>query len=401
MDKIGVLKNPIQDYAWGSRTFIPQLIGDPVPADKPQAELWMGVHLKAPSQVLCDGEWISLPDLIQKNPEGILGESVAKKFSNKLPFLFKVLAAAKPLSIQAHPSRDQAREGFARENRLKIPLNALHRNYRDENHKPEMICALTSFWVLNGFRKVEDLITLTDRIGTPTIREKAINLRGQSDDEGLKGFFTTLMTMDRSSQGQMVTEVVKSCEKYSGTDAAFEWVIKLNQEYPGTIGVLSPIFMNVVRLQPGEAMYTPAGRLHAYLEGAGIELMANSDNVLRGGLTTKNIDVPGLLKILDFTTHEVDPLRPERRGSSESLYHSPAEEFMLSVISIGEGSVFRSSRKGSVEMMICLGGNARIADLGNGDVFSLSKGTSIIVPAAAEQYRIEGEATIYKAAVPL
>ena len=158
MDRIGVLKNPIQNYAWGSRTFIPQLIGELAPANTPQAELWMGAHPKTPSQVLCDGEWISLAELIQENPEGILGDSVAKKFSNKLPFLFKVLAAAKPLSIQAHPNRDQARQGFARENRLRIPLNAPHRNYRDENHKPEMICALTSFWALSGFGKIEDLI---------------------------------------------------------------------------------------------------------------------------------------------------------------------------------------------------------------------------------------------------
>ena len=401
MDRIGVLKNPIQDYAWGSRTFIPQLIGELTPANTPQAELWMGAHPKAPSQVLCDSEWISLAELIQENPEGILGDSVAKKFSNKLPFLFKVLAAAKPLSIQAHPNRDQARQGFARENRLKVPLNDPHRNYRDENHKPEMICALTPFWALSGFGKVEDLITLADRLGTPTLRDKVINLRGQSDDEGLKKFFTTLMIMDRDHQEQMVAEVVKQCEKYSGTEAAFEWIIRLNQDYAGDICVLSPIFMKVVRLEPGEAMYTPSGKLHAYLEGVGMELMANSDNVLRGGLTTKRIDVPELLKILNFITHEAGPLRPEWRGITESLYHSPAEEFMLSVISVGEGSAFRSSRKRSIEMMICTEGNAHITDLRNGDVLSLNKGTAIIIPAAAGQYRIEGKAIIYKAAVPL
>lgn len=401
MDKIGVLKNPIQNYAWGSRTFIPQLIGELAPANTPQAELWIGAHPKAPSQVLCDGEWISLLELIQQNPDGILGKPVAKKFSNKLPFLFKVLAAAKPLSIQVHPHQDQARKGFARENRLKISLDAPNRNYKDENHKPEIICALTPFWALSGFRRIEDLIALIDRLGAPILRDKIINIRDRSNDKSLRKFFTHLMTMDRNYQAEMVGEVVEFCEKYSGTDTAFDWIIRLHREYARDIGVLSPIFMKVVRLKPGEAMYIQAGMLHAYLEGAGIELMANSDNVLRGGLTTKRIDVPELLNILNYTTHEEGFLRPERRGSSERLYDSPAEEFVLSVISVGEGAVFKSPRKRSVEMMICTAGNAHITDLGNGDVLSLTKGTAIIIPAAAGQYRIQGNATIYKAAVPL
>lgn len=401
MDKIALLKNPIQDYAWGSRTFIPQLMGEPGPKDKPQAELWMGAHPKTPSQVLFDGDLISLLELIQRDPEGILGQSVAKRFSNKLPFLFKVLAAAKPLSIQAHPNRDQAREGFAQENSLGIPLNASHRNYRDENQKPEMICALTTFWALNGFRKIEDLIALTDRIGTPALRDKTVYFRKQPEAEGLKEFFTTLMTMEKDYQRRMVTEIVNDCEKSPATDPTLEWIMKLNQEYPGDIGVLSPIFMNVVRLRPGQAMYTSTGVLHAYLEGAGVELMANSDNVLRGGLTAKNIDVPELLGILNFTHSKVDILRPERQQGAERIYQTPAEEFMLSVISVGEGSPFESYRERSVEIMICIDGNAHVTNLGSGDVLSLTKGTALIVPAAVEQYRIEGAATIYKATVPI
>jgi mannose-6-phosphate isomerase len=400
MTKISLLKNPIQDYAWGSRTIIPELIGDPVPSEKPQAELWMGVHPKAPSQVLCNGEWISLPEFIRKDPEGILGETVAKKFSNKLPFLFKVLAAAKPLSIQAHPNKDQGREGFARENGMKIPLGAPNRNYRDENHKPEMICALTPFWLLNGFRKVDDLIGLAKRIGAPGLKDKAIFLQGQHEAEGLRVFLTSLMMMDQGAQRQLVTEVVRHCGKLSAKDPELEWIIKLNQEYPGDMGVLSPIFMNLVQLQPGEALYTPAGRLHAYLEGAGMELMANSDNVLRGGLTAKAIDVPELLKILDFTHNELDILKPERGESGEEIYRTPAKEFLLSVISVVQGSLFESTQERSVEIMTCLEGDARVTDLGTGDALSLAKGTAIIVPAAVEHFRIEGEASIYKAAVP-
>ncbi len=400
MIRISILKNPTQHYAWGSKTFIPELMGEPVPAEEPQAELWMGVHPKAPSQVLCDGEGMSLAEFIRKDPEGILGESVAKNFSNKLPFLFKVFAAAKPLSIQVHPSRDQAQAGFGRENGMKIPLDAPHRNYRDKNHKPEMICALTPFWLLNGFRKIDDLIALTERIGAPALKGKFSLLQGQHEAEGLNVFLTHLMTMDQDMQRQLVSEVMDYMGRHSVTDAALEWVVRLNQEYPGEIGVLSPLFMNIVRLEPGQAIYTPAGRLHAYLEGAGIELMANSDNVLRGGLTAKNIDVPELLKILDFTHNKVDILRPERRESGEAIYHTPAKEFVLSLISVGGGYPFESSRKRSVEIMICLEGDAQISDLGNGEVLSFTKGKALIVPAAIEHYRIEGKATLYKAAVP-
>lgn len=400
MKKISILKNPVQNYAWGSRTFIQQLMGDPLPGDKPQAELWMGVHPKAPSQVLYNSEWISLPEFIRKDPEGILGESVAKKFSDKLPFLFKVLAAAKPLSIQAHPDRDQAREGFARENEMKTSLDAPNRNYRDENHKPELICALTPFWVLSGFRRIDDVIELAERIGAPALKDKGLFLRGRSGSESLKAFFTNLMTMEKGAQRQLVSQVVDYSEKHSAIHRILEWVIKLHQRYPGDIGVLSPIFMNVLRLEPGEALYTPTGRLHAYLEGAGMELMANSDNVLRGGLTAKNMDVPELLKILNFTDDKVDILVPERRQSSENIYRTPAKEFSLSMISVGKGSLFESPQKRSVEIMACLEGDALVTDLGNGEGLSLTKGAVIIIPAAVENYRIEGNAILYKASVP-
>ncbi len=400
MDKIHILKNPIQKYAWGSTTFIPQLIGEPAPSKKPQAELWMGAHPRASSQVLSDGQWISLSELIQKNPEGILGRSVAEKFSNKLPFLFKVLATAKPLSIQAHPNPNQAREGFARENRLKIPLNAPHRNYKDENHKPELICALTPFWALKGLRKTREVIALLDRISVSALKEEIANLQRHPRQNGLKGFFAALMNMEEKKQAKIITEVIAYSEK-NDAEPAFEWMIKLHQEYPDDIGVLSPILLNLVRLQPGEAMHIPAGELHAYLEGAGIEVMANSDNVLRGGLTLKHIDVAELLKILDFTYNKVDIFRPDGHGHTEKIYPTAAEEFMLSVISVRERSVFQSPRKRSVEMMICVEGDAHITDLSNGDIMRLTKGTSIIVPATVEQYRIVGDATIYKATVPL
>lgn len=401
MKKIGLLKNPVQEYAWGSRTFIPELLGEPSPSKKPKAELWIGAHPKGSSQVLLDGDWIPLGDLIQKDPDGILGKPVAKKFANKLPFLFKVLAAARPLSIQAHPDLTHAREGFRRENGMNIPLEAPHRNYRDGNHKPELICALSPFWVLTGFRRPKEIIAFLAEIGVPSLKIELDRLKAKPDFETLRDFFTDMMMMDKERKSRIVSEVIEGMEGCTSGGPEFEWVSKLNQAFPGDIGVLAPLILRMTRLRPTEAMPVSVGELHAYLDGAAIELMANSDNVLRGGLTSKHMDVPELLKILKFPEKGVDILRAERLESGESVYPTEAEEFVLSEISTREGSFYESPRQRSVEMMICTDGSLRMTDLGNGDVLSLEKGTALLVPASVEQYRIDGQGTLYKAAVPL
>ena len=401
MRKIGLLKNSIQEYSWGSRTAIPELLGQSVPADKPQAELWMGAHPKAPSQVFVDGLWRSLPEVIQESPEETLGQEVAARFSNKLPFLFKVLAAAKPLSIQAHPNKEQAGQGFARENELGIPLDAPHRNYRDDNHKPEIICALTPFWALNGFRKIEETLSLLEEARIPGLVEIVLFLRSHPNRDGLKKFFNHLMTTDSGKQGKIVEQTVNYAEKRTHEEPVWTWMIKLNEEYPGDMGVLSPIFLNLIRLEPQQAMYLPAGELHGYLEGAGIELMANSDNVLRGGLTPKHIDVQELLAVLNFTDGDLNILSPKNLTPGEAIYSTEAEEFVLSVIRINKAAPFSSPRDRSVEMMMCTEGEVSVTDLRAGDITRLNRGISIIVPAAVEQYSIEGDGILYKAAVPL
>jgi mannose-6-phosphate isomerase len=401
MRKIGLLKNCIQEYAWGSRTAIPELLGQTVPADKPQAELWMGAHPKAPSQVLADGAWRSLPKVIQESPEETLGQEVAARFSNKLPFLFKVLAAAKPLSIQAHPNKEQAEQGFARENEIGIPFDAPQRNYRDDNHKPEIICALTPFWALNGFRKIEVTLRLLEEARIPSLAEIVSFLRNHPNRDGLKKFFNHLMTTDSGKQRKIVEQAVNSAEKRTHEEPVWTWMIKLNEEYPGDMGVLSPLFLNLVRLEPLQAMYLPAGELHAYLEGVGIELMANSDNVLRGGLTPKHIDVQELLAVLNFTDGDLNILGPGNFTPGEAIYSTEAAEFVLSVMRINKASPFSSLRGRSVEMMICTDGEVSVTDLNDGDNTRLTRGISIIVPAAVEQYSIEGDGILYKAAVPV
>lgn len=401
MNGICLLKNTVQKYAWGSYTAIPELLGDAFPAATPQAELWMGAHPKAPSMVKYNGEWRSLTELIEKNSKDILGEKVERQFNNRLPYLFKVLAAAKPLSIQAHPNITQAKEGFERENRHAIPLDAYNRNYKDDNHKPECICALTAFWALNGFRKISEILALMDNICPKELIKDLDSLYRQSDSDGLKKFFQAIMTMGEELQKQIIEDILKNAEKVVADDPAYQWMIDLNREFPSDIGVLSPVILNLVCLEPGQAMFIPAGELHAYLEGVGIELMANSDNVLRGGLTPKHVDVAELLKVLNFEEHEVNILSTSEIIECERRYESRAKEFVLSVISVDEGLKYYSTEERSVEILLCTDGNAQITDLGKNETVIVHRGVSVIIPAVTDKYRIEGKATLYKAAVPI
>jgi mannose-6-phosphate isomerase len=398
---ICLLKNTVQEYAWGSYTAIPELLGNDSPASVPQAELWMGAHPKAPSMTTFNGKQLSLLELVEKHPNEILGKKVAEKFQNRLPYLLKVLAAAKPLSIQAHPSLDQAKKGFEKENRLGIPFDAFNRNYKDDNHKPECICALSDFWALNGFRKIPDMMTLLQRICPPGLEKSFDLLRQRPDSVGLKHFFQALMTMDREAQKQIIDDAVKNARQVKHEDRAYQWVIDLNQEYPLDIGVFSPIILNLICLEPGQALFLPAGTLHAYLEGVGIELMANSDNVLRGGLTPKHIDVKELLNVLNFEQSDVDILRPRSLNPCEDRYDSIAEEFALSVITIKTGVDYCSSSKRCVEILLCTDGNAVVADFAETKPMHIKKGMSILIPAAVKKYSIKGDAVLYKAAVPV
>ena len=401
MTGICLLKNTVQEYAWGSYTAIPELLGNASPANTPQAELWMGAHPKAPSKVKCNGKWRSLLELIDKNSQDILGGKVAQKYKNRLPYLFKVLAAAKPLSIQAHPSLDQAGEGFERENRLGIPLDASNRNYKDDNHKPECICALTFFWALNGFRKIPDMISLLDKICPPGLKKDFDRFRQQPNSGGLKEFFKSMMIMDRTTQKQIVNDAVKNADQLKDKNNAYQWIIDLHGEYPSDIGVLSPIILNLICLEPGQAMFLPAGTLHAYLDGVGIELMANSDNVLRGGLTPKHVDVKELLNVLNFEERDVNILKMEKINPCEHRFESHAQEFSLSVIAVKTDIDYYSPDKRCVEIVLCTDGDAVVVDLSENKSVHIKKGMSLLIPAIVEKYSIKGNAVFYKAAVPI
>ena len=401
MRRIGLLVNTIQEYAWGSFTAIPELTGKPSPSETPQAELWMGAHPKASSMVNMDGKWVSLISALENDPVEILGKSVAKRFGNRLPYLFKVLAAAQPLSIQAHPNLSQAKEGYGRENKLEIPIDASNRNYKDDMHKPECICALTPFWALNGFRSIREILSGMKKICPNGLEQELEEFQHQPDSAGLKRFFKTLLTMDSVRKQQIIEEIRQNARRWMEDDPVFKWVTTLYQDYPSDIGILSPVILNLICLAPGQAMFLQAGELHAYLDGLGIELMANSDNVLRGGLTPKHVDVPELLTVLNFEEREIEILLPMEKKAGERIYGSPAEEFVLSVISLKQGMIYKSPGERSVEILLCTAGSGTIFEPGGDDAVPLNKGTSVIIPAAVKGYQIEGGVTLYKAAVPI
>lgn len=400
MNSIVKLQNMIQHYAWGSESAIPELIGQANPAGKPWAELWMGAHPKAPSQLILDGRSVSLAEMIRAHPDDILGPTVARRFSERLPYLFKVLAAAKPLSIQAHPNLKQAQTGFKRENEQQIPLDAPHRNYRDDNHKPECICALTEFIAMYGFREIQAIIALMVSVCPESLSRELRRLELNPSSTGLKQFYSELMNLDEKKQNAVVAEARRNIDRMDDPDIIF-WMKRLDQEYPSDIGLLSPILLNLIRLEPGQALYLPAGELHAYLEGLGIELMANSDNVLRGGLTPKHIDLPELLRVVHFEPRPISLLETENRGDNETVFLTPAREFVLSKVTVAPDADYLSATIRGAEILLCTEGIARIRHIARENSLEIKKGDSVLVPAAVDGYRISGKATFYKAGSPL
>ncbi|MDP2862143.1 MAG: mannose-6-phosphate isomerase, class I [Desulfobacterales bacterium] len=399
MNRIGLLKNIVKEYSWGSYTAIPKLLGKKPPYDKPQAELWMGAHPSGYSMIRTEGGWESLSGLIKKYPVEILGENCAKKYGGELPFLFKVIAASGPLSIQAHPNRTMAKKGFKRENRLGIPLDSSGRNYRDNNHKPECLCAISGFEALCGFRGVSETVRLLKKTCPGTLKKQINELKNNTNPSGLKSFFTSIMTMDSDRKKSIVSEAFRNAGIFADENPAFKWVSVIAGKYPSDIGAIAPLFLNYVHLEPGQAMFIQTGQLHAYLEGVALELMADSDNVIRGGLTPKHVDVQELLNIVKFKQLKTGIIFPEK-NRNESIYKTPAGEFVLSAINVTNSETYISPGKRSIEIILCIEGRAVITG-SEDDKFNMTKGKSVIIPASVKKYNISGKATLYKAAVPL
>jgi mannose-6-phosphate isomerase len=325
------LTGSVQHYAWGSTTALPAFLGVE-PDGRPQAELWFGAHASAPSRV---GDR-SLADLIGTDSLGVVGEAAVGEFGQQLPYLLKVLAAAQPLSLQAHPSRTRAEAGFAREEEAGIDRGAPTRLYRDDWPKPEMLVALGDVEALCGFREPDETYALFARLGVPAATALVGPLQGGGPDDLAEVFARVLdlAEAEREVIAQVVTAAAELLESGdSGADVELgrfaRTAVELDEHFPGDPGVLAALLMNRMGFGRFEGLFLPAGNLHAYLHGMGVEVMANSDNVMRGGLTPKHVDTGELLAILDFTPGVPPLVDVVAESAGVWRYRTPAPEFAL------------------------------------------------------------------------
>lgn len=378
------LDNTIRPYAWGSTTAIPQLLGVE-PSGEPQAEMWMGAHPGAPSRTTRG----TLVEVVESDPKRELGAEAVAKFGPRLPFLLKILAAGAPLSLQVHPDLRQAQEGYADEERRGIPVDAPHRNYKDANHKPELICALTEFDGLCGFRAPAESADLLAALDVDSLKPYVDLLHAHPEEAALREVLTAILTADREETAHTVTEAAAACARLGGDHAPYAGIA---HHYPGDPGVLAAMLLNHVRLQPGEALFLGAGIPHAYLSGLGVEIMANSDNVLRCGLTPKHIDVPELLRVVRFEAGDPGVLRPEAAPDGEEVYETPIDEFRLSRFVLPEGATAHDLTLHTPQILLCTAGRVHAGE------HELTAGQSVFVPAG-EKAEVSGAGTLFRATV--
>ncbi|CFQ57923.1 mannose-6-phosphate isomerase [Yersinia frederiksenii] len=381
------MKNAVQNYAWGSTNALTELYGIANPQAKPMAELWMGAHPKSSSEVAdANGQWHSLRDVIEQDPETNLGHDVFQRFG-ELPFLFKVLCAAQPLSIQVHPSKRAAEIGFAKENQAGIPLDAAERNYKDANHKPELVYALTPFQAMNGFRTLDDIAALLQPLAAahPDI---AAFLR-EPDTEHLATLFASLLSME----GEPKTRALGILKAALNNQLGEPWdtIRSISRFYPEDSGLFSPLLLNVVTLQPGEAMFLYAETPHAYLDGVALEVMANSDNVLRAGLTPKFIDIPELMANLQFIPKPADTLltQPQQQGN-ELVFPIPVEDFAFSLHTLTADPQLLAQN--SAAIVFCVAGQAVLKK--QQQEITLQPGESCFIPANESPVSVQGVGSI-------
>ena len=378
------LDNTVRPYAWGSTTAIPQLLGV-APTGEPQAEMWMGAHPGAPSRT---GRG-PLTEVIDEAPERELGSRTVEKFGPRLPFLLKLLAAGAPLSLQVHPDLEQAREGYEDEERRGIPIDAGHRNYKDANHKPELICALTEFDGLCGFREPLRAAELLAALDVDSLKPYVDLLHAHPEEAALREVLTAVLGADPEEMAHTVTEAAAACARLGGDHAPYA---DLAHHSPGDPGVIAAMLLNHVRLQPGEALFLGAGIPHAYLNGLGVEIMANSDNVLRCGLTPKHVDVPELLRVVRFEATDPGVLRPEASPDGEEVYETPIDEFRLSRFVLPEAGAPHDLTRATPQILLCTAGSVRAGE------HTLAPGESVFVPAD-EKAEVSGPGTLFRATV--
>ena len=383
------LTGVVRPYAWGSRTILATLQGRPVPSDGPEAELWLGAHPGDPSTVTRPDGPISLATLIAEDPKGQLGSEVAGEFGSRLPYLMKVLAAEAPLSLQAHPDAEYARRAFAAQE----ADPAAPRNYTDPYHKPEMLVALTPFRALCGFRAPDISAAVLEDLDVPRLAPVVAALRAGVG--GLREAVRTLLSWPADDRRPLVDAVVAAAG-----DTSDALVAELAEHYPGDPGVLVALLLNHVRLEPGEAIWLPAGNLHAYLGGAAVEIMAASDNVLRGGLTAKRVDVDELMRVLRFEVLDEPVLRPVGVAPGVVTWPVPAREFALYRIRLDGGAGPIAVPGAGPRIVLGTDGEVAVSGAGGGGSVTVRTGAAAYAPADVESLRVTGAGEVFVATVP-
>lgn len=397
------LTNAIQNYAWGSPTAIPTLLGTE-PTGAPVAEAWFGAHTSAPSRCVHeDGSTgATLPDVIAADAAGVLGADVEARFGARLPYLLKVIAAETPLSLQVHPHLERAREGYDEEDAAGVPLDAPHRSFRDRNHKPELVYALTRFEAMCGFRAPRRAAELLDGLDAPLAKELRAMLDAQPSAAGIEAVFERLLRPATRPTPEEVAEVAAACEARlaagSPSPRADRTVVRLREAYPGDPGVVTSLLLNPVTLQPGDALFVPAGGVHAYLSGLGVEIMASSDNVLRAGLTPKHVDVDELLRNVDYVAAPPIRIAPETFHGATRVYYAPVDDFELSVTRVADDDAHPLPGRGP-RVLLCLEGRLRVSSQNDGEL-ELAQGDAAFVPASDGPLVVAGGGVLVQADVP-
>jgi mannose-6-phosphate isomerase len=394
---VDLLEPKVQPYAWGSRTAIAELQGRPAPTAQPEAELWMGAHPSAPSGLDRDGRHTTLDAVIAADPGGELGAACARRFGGRLPFLLKVLAADKALSIQVHPSREQAVAGYRAETERGLAPGDKNRNYVDDWPKPEILCALTPFEVLAGMRSAPDAAALLRALAVPELEPLAADLAAADGPHALTEALARILTWPAQSRAALVAAVTAACARLAAEGgpyaAACAATVRIAGEHPGDLGVVASLLLRHAVLRPGQAVFMPAGGLHAYLHGTGIELLANSDNVVRAGLTGKHIDVPELLKLTNPAV-DVPVMEPRALGNGVVVYDTPAPEFRLFRAELGPGEI--TIPGDGARLVLCTEGTVTLR--AGSSALKVGRGESCYVSASDAGVTASGPAIIFVAA---
>ena len=373
------ITNRARDYAWGSTTLIPDYFGIAA-TGRPMAEIWFGTHEGSPARLVDDNQSLT-----------------AAIGGKQLPFLLKILAAETPLSIQAHPNSTQAAEGFARENAAGIGLQATDRNYKDDRHKPEMIVALTEFEALCGFKTEKQIRNLLESMLDPTDVSEGLKslvshwLEIFASEDGLQNLFVDITNRRGNLDG-----VTAELTQQANLSAQFELAARLNILYPGDPGVILALLMNHVWLEPGEALFLPAGNIHAYLSGLGIEIMASSDNVLRGGLTPKHVDVAELQKVLTFAGGPVDLVKTKELSRGLFEYVAPVDDFILYRAELSGDVVMADLNIPGASIVLCTAGEIAVSNSIEERVV-LQRGEAAFIGDDAKKFSLAGSGTAFLA----